>query len=60
MLLHSHKDVAASEVVEVVGKCTDTIVDISGVPAFLEFNYVVLDFPLIQQLFLLIGSAIYL
>jgi hypothetical protein len=51
MLLHAHKDVAASEVIEVVGKRTDTVIDVRRVPALLKLYPVAFDLPLIQQIF---------
>ena len=61
ILFHTHKNITASEVVEVVSECTDTLIDFSRVPTLLELNPVSFYLSLVQQVFyiILIGSAIF-
>ena len=47
--VNAHKDVAAAQVVEVVGECADTVVNALGVPTLLEHYAVGLNLLLIQQ-----------
>ena len=51
ILLHTYKDVVATEVVEVVGKCADTVIDIRMVPTLFELYPVSFNLPIIQQIF---------
>lgn len=47
--VNAHKDVAAAQVVEVVGESADTVVNALGVPTLLELYAVGLNLLLIQQ-----------
>ena len=47
--VNAHKDVAAAQVVKVVGKSADTVINALRVPTFLELDAVGLNLLLIQQ-----------
>jgi hypothetical protein len=47
---HAHDYVSATEIVEVVGKCAESMHDFERIPASLELESLRFDFPALQQI----------